>query len=104
MGLDDFGRMLAAILPVQVRHYHADMDDLPYCVWWEYGDDRLPAKGRQGEIIYSVQVDYFTETEYDPNIDILRDALARQDVPFVYHCSTEEGGRVIHHVFDCSVV
>lgn len=74
---------LLAVLPRAVYHYQApDNTAAPYIVWAEdgqgdsmCGDNIMTAQAVEGT------VDYFTDVEYDPNVDKLQRALRVRQIP-----------------------
>ena len=104
MTLPDFGTGLHNVLsPIPVDHYFSIKKKVPYCQWAEYGDSRLPGGSNQGEIFYYVQIDLYTNKEFDPADDAVRQFLAKNCVPFDYRLILEEDGKVLHHIYDCNV-
>ena len=86
---------------VPVSHYSADKKPDKYIVWAEdsqsgslHGDNQMI-----GQIIQGT-VDYFTKTEYDPNVDKIQDALNEAEISFrLNSVQYEDDTKFIHYEY-----
>lgn len=102
MKLDDLKNALLTVTP-NTYHYEAFQKPDQYIVWAEYGTKNLSADSRFGEKIFRVQVDYFTKTEFDPNVEKIEAVLDTDEISFDYLVDHEEDTGYIHHIWDCNV-
>jgi hypothetical protein len=58
-------------------HYvKPERERFPYAIWTEYSEEgSLPANNRKKYQPVAILLDYFTQTEFDPEIDRIQDAL-----------------------------
>jgi hypothetical protein len=70
------GEALDTALPGLASHYYRKPASYPACIWQEDGEgESFRADFREREQAIHGTVDYFTQTEYDPNIDVIQDVL-----------------------------
>lgn len=70
--LKKIGELLAAIEP-NCYHYFHTVKNAPYIIWAEDGEaDSLNTDNHKTEQVLSVDVDYFTKVEYDPQVDAIQ--------------------------------
>ncbi len=93
-------RDLLLTLNLPVYHYHAHQQPDEYIVWAEYGTDDQIADNKNTETAYRVQVDYFTKTEFDPNVDKINDLLDTDESRFRHPVDYEPDTGYIHHIWD----
>lgn len=86
-----------------VSHYHAHHQPDSYIVWSEYGGHNRTADNSIGERALRVQVDLFTRTEFDPDVETISALLDRDDISCDYHADYEKETSYIHHIWDCEV-
>jgi hypothetical protein len=103
MTLQEFRDILLAADPT-ASHYVSDQRP-NYTTWTEFGRKRLIADGHTAETVPKIQVDRFTQIEYDPVADAITQALEDADIPYEYLLDVEkdENGKLlyIHHIWDC---
>lgn len=76
--------VLTGIDGLTVRHYTAtDMGGNPYCVWYEDAEGSAfnGDNTKESQTISGV-IDYFTKTEFDPQVDAINLALSGNKIPF----------------------
>jgi len=89
-----------------IANYHTPVPAnaaLPYIALTDYAESYSRADDRIDDITEHIQADYYTKTEYDPNKDVIRDALDAAEIVFDYQCRYEDAEKVYHHIFDCEV-
>lgn len=100
------GKALADAIPGKVSHYFRDAKAFPFCVWAETGEaGALHADNGKAEQAISGVVDYFTQVEYDPNVDTIQETL--QSVADAWSLDAvqfEDAQRVIHYTWAWSVI
>ncbi|WP_041274641.1 hypothetical protein [Desulforamulus reducens] len=102
MSLVNLRDLLLTVTP-NVYHYHAHKKHDSYIVWSEYGTQGLNADSEIQEISWRVQVDFFTKTEFDPNVEKISSLLDREDISFSYLVDYEQDTGYVHHIWDCEV-
>lgn len=100
------GKILSDALPGIVSHYFRDNSKLPYCIWAEDGENlSFNADNLKAEQAIHGTVDYFTQVEYDANIDTIQDTLQHitnnWDLTYV---EFEDTQRVIHYEWSFTVI
>lgn len=75
--LTEIYEALNAISGLKVFHYaKPEKTKAPYLVWTETGEgDSFYADMKKAELVLQGDCDYFTQTEFDENIDAINDAL-----------------------------
>lgn len=110
LNLNDTLRYFAGVLnKVTTRAWHyakPERESFPYAIWTEYSEENsLPANNRKKVQPISITLDYFTQTEFDPEIDNIQNAL--NNAPRVQFELTdiqyEEETNVIHYTWSVSV-
>ncbi|HBV86885.1 MAG TPA: hypothetical protein DEF42_09610 [Desulfosporosinus sp.] len=96
-------RDLLLTVGVPVYHYHASKQTESYIVWSEFGTKKLNSDSQMKEKVIKVQVDLFTKTEFDPNVEEIDSVLDSDDISFDYQVDYEEDAGYIHHIWDCEV-
>lgn len=88
-------------------HYtKPERERFPYAIWTEYSEDgSMPANNRKKIQPISITLDYFTQTEFDQEIDRIQDALNDADqIQFeLTDIQFEEETNVIHYSWNVSV-
>ena len=88
------------VLPKAVYHYRAPKSTkAPYIVWAEdgRGDTTHANNSMVGQVIQGT-VDYFTRSEYDPNIDRIQRAMTIKHIVFrLASIQFEEETGLIHY-------
>ena len=80
MKLSDLGDALLEVIP-DVFHYEAWAKPDKYIVWAEDNEaDSLNANNHKDEQVIEGTIDYFTKTEYDPNIKLIQQKLNTLDL------------------------
>lgn len=82
-----------------VGHYEALKKTDQYIVWAEDGEDgSLWADGKMQEQTITGTVDYFTKTEYDPNVVKIQAALNDAEISFrLNSIQYEEDTKYLHY-------
>lgn len=98
------GQAFAAAV-TNAYHYFRPADKWPCLVWQEDGEgDSLHAGNHKAEQAIHGTVDYYTQTEYDPAVDAIQDALegirAGWSLASVQY---EEDTRLIHFEWEWTV-
>lgn len=103
MTLQDLRDLLGTIgLPV--AHYEMLNQPDRYIVWAEYMCSPLCADNNQAEILWKVQIDLFTKTEYDPAAESVVEELLKNEVAIIDRSTTYETDTgYIHHIYDVEV-
>lgn len=74
--LQQVGAALCDALGSIVHHYFRPTGEFPSCVWQESGEDySFHAGNHKEEQAIRGTVDYYTQTEFDPNADAIQDVL-----------------------------
>lgn len=88
-----------------VFHYWRPVKSAPMCIWQEDGEKSFRADLREREQGITGTVDYFTQTEYDPNIDkvqtALNEACSNWNINSVQY---EEETKLIHYEWTFTVI
>lgn len=97
--LQNIGIMLDDALPGIVFHYYRTNLTCPYLVWQETNEgDSFRANLYDREQAIEGTLDYFTQTEYDENIDTIQEVL--NDLMITWNLESvqyEEDTRIIHY-------
>ena len=101
--LTDFRDILLTADP-EASHYHSEKRP-NYTVWAEYGEQNIHANNKSAVNVVKIQIDRYTENEYDPMVDNITGVLEEADNiafsgPENNHDS--ENGR-LHYIWDCEV-
>lgn len=74
--MQQIGAALNDALGSHVHHYFRPTGEIPSCVWQEDGEDASFHSGNhKTEQAIRGTVDYFTQTEFDPNADTIQTTL-----------------------------
>lgn len=89
-----------------VFHYFAADKPDRYIVWAESGEvGSLEADNRKQEQTIGGTIDYFTKTDFDPNIDGIQNALKSAEIAFLLESvQYEEETGYIHYEWKFEVV
>lgn len=106
--LSQFHRRIAelSIGEDKVKHYYHERLKPPYLIWAEDGPSRnFNGDNRRCEWLASVNIDYFTKTEYDPVFDEIQELLNEMLGSRWRWDATqyEDGTGLIHHSWECEV-
>lgn len=98
------GKAFNDALPGLVYHYFRP-DSFPYLVWSEYAEgDSFHADIHKEEQVISCTADYYTKTEYDPNIDVVQEVLNSLEIPWrIESVQYEEDLKLIHYEWSFEV-
>ena len=106
--LEKLKKVKAALLKASenVFHYYAFKKSDQYIVWAENGEgDSLRANNRTEEQVIAGTIDYFTKTDFDPNIDVIQEALQSAEISFFLESvQYEEETGYIHYEWRFEVV
>ena len=93
-------------VPCNLFHYYADKKPDQYIVWAENGEvSSLDADNRKQEQTIGGTIDYFTKTDFDPNIDGIQDSLKSAEISFsLESVQYEEETGYIHYEWKFEVV
>ena len=103
MILPRFAAILADGLPFPVSHYYAHKQDPPYMVWHEYASAQLWADDGERERKYQVEINFFTESEFDPLDETIRELLEGNYIPYTYTVNYDPDENIIMHRYNCEV-
>lgn len=98
------GKALNGALPGLVFHYWRP-DSYPYLVWQEdmEGDSFNAGNHKEEQAIHCV-AHYYTQTEYDPNIDVIQEVFNCLECPFrIESVQYEEETQLIHYTWEFEV-
>lgn len=98
-------RQLDTQTTYSVYHYWRPMMKAPFIVWAETGEaDDFHADNGKAEIILSVTIDIYTQTEFDELLDKVFEYLDGKKIPFTLDSvDFEEDTRLIHYSFTCEM-
>lgn len=103
--LKGIGKAFNDALPGLVFHYYRPAKDRPYLVWAESAEsDAFYSDNRKTEQSISCLADYYTQEEYDPNIDTIQRTL--DDISDAWRIDAvlyEEDTKLIHYAFTFEV-
>ena len=106
--LEKLHKVKDALLTVTdtVFHYFAEDQLDRYIVWAESGEvSSLEADNRKQEQTIGGTIDYFTKTDFDPNIDAIQNALKSAEISFLLESvQYEEETGYIHYEWKFEVV
>lgn len=87
-------------------HYEAPKDTpLPYVIWQEVGGHSLYGDNTDGVNVYQVQLDIYSETEFDPLVGSIVEILRADDIAFDFPFSEYDSDlKLIRTIIDCEVV
>ena len=98
------GKAFNDALPGLVFHYWRP-DSFPYLVWREdmEGESFHAGNHKEEQAIHCV-ADYYTKTEYDPNIDVIQEVLNYLECPWrIEAVQYEEDTELIHYTWEFEV-
>jgi hypothetical protein len=98
MKLSDLRDALLEVIP-DVFHYEAKGKPDKYIVWAEDGEaDSLEADDQKDEQAIQGTIDYFTKTEYDPNVGLIQKKLNSLDLSWrLNSVQHEDETKYIHY-------
>ena len=106
--LEKLQKVKDALLTVTDAVFHYFAKDKPdrYIVWAESGEvNSLEADNRKQEQTIGGTIDYFTKTDFDPNIDDIQNALKSAEISFLLESvQYEEETGYIHYEWKFEVV
>lgn len=88
-------------------HYWRPKLDPPFCVWQEDSEsDSLTTDNHKREQAISGSIDYFTQMEYDPKVDLIQKALTdAENIGWsLIMVQYEEDSNLIHYSWDFTVI
>ena len=101
--LRQFGTDLASLDAgeYKVYHYWRPLMQAPFIVWAETGEARdFHADNGKSEVLMNIDIDAYTQTEFDPLLDKLFAFLAGRKIPFsLDSVDFEEDTKLIHYSF-----
>lgn len=99
--LEGVGKALNDALPGLVSHYHRPAGNRPYLIWAESAEsDAFYSDNHKTEQSISVLADYYTQEEYDPNLDTIQETLDTiADAWRIDAVLYEEETQLIHYAF-----
>lgn len=104
MKLPEFKDLLTSYVDGQypVSHYFFIKENYPYLRWQEIQQEgKMHANNRPSFLPWTVVLDYFTRTEFDPAVDDLIDFLCKDDdIAFKSRsvASTTDTGLILHEI------
>lgn len=105
--LEKLLRVRDALLQVSVDvfHYNAFKKTDQYILWAESGEgDSFHADNRKQEQVIVGTIDYFTRTDFDPNLDAIQEALKSAEITFfLKSVQYEEETKYIHYEWEFEV-
>lgn len=103
--LQAFGQELAQLLPdATIVHYWHPVADAPYLIWYERSEsDSFEADNRKAEMVLTVNIEYFTRTEYDPMVDSINDFLTTKGLWRLDGVLYENDTNLIHYSWTVEV-
>lgn len=108
--LQSFGEGLRTIsvnsTEAQVYHYWRPLKELPCIVWQETGrSNDFHTDNTKGEKLIDVDVDVYTNTEFDALLDALEAFLEASEIPYSLNdVDFDNEARVIHYSYTAQVV
>ena len=105
--LREFGTALRSLEgQYNVYHYWRPQMATPFIVWAETGEaDALHGDNRKGEVLMSISVDVYTQTEFDELLDAVFNFFNGREIPFELSAvEFEEDTKVVHYSFTCEMV
>lgn len=96
--LQQIGTALYVALGSMVHHYYRPDGKYPSCVWQEQGeDDSFHSDNHKTEQAIRGTIDYFTQTEFDTNADVIQRTLAEIGAAWsLESVQYEEDTKLIH--------
>lgn len=103
--IKQIGTALSNALGSNVHHYFRPDGECPSCVWQEAGEDlSFYASNIKQEQTIRGTVDYYTQTEFDANADIIQTALQSIGAAWVLESVQYEAEtKMIHYEWSWSV-
>jgi hypothetical protein len=76
-----------------------------YTIWSEYGENNINANNKNAVNVVKIQIDRYTEIEYDPIVESITEVLEEADnVAFSGpDRSIDEETKRMHYIWDCEV-
>lgn len=101
----DLRTLTNGYITYNVYHYWRPQMQTPFIVWAETGEaDDLHADNRKGEILLSITVDVYTQSEFDGLLDAVFDFFNDKEIPFELNSvDFEEDTGTIHYRFTCEM-
>lgn len=97
---------LTSIEGLKVYHYYRTQLEAPYCIWSEDMEgNSLQTSNHKVEQAINGTIDYFTQEEFDENIDAIQDALNGVENCYwsINSIQYEEDTELIHYEWTWSV-
>ena len=95
--LERIGSSLAELIP-NTYHYWRPVKQAPYCIWAEDSENGMEADNQKDGQAISGTIDYYTKTEFDPNVDAIQDTLNQLELPWALNSvQYEEDTNLIHY-------
>lgn len=89
---------------VSIHHYHRPLGAFPAIVWAEEGAASLHADNGMAEQTPAGTLDYFTQDEFDPNIDAIQAKLQELGLAWeLLSVQFEEDTGVLHYEWSWEV-
>ena len=103
--LSPLATALSNAVPNSFHYWHPAGTVAPYLVWKEDGDSNLWAGNGAAELAITGTVDYFTNIEYDPALDLITAALESVGASwYLNSVQFEDQTNLIHHEWVFEVV
>lgn len=104
MTLEAFRDILLTLGP-PVYHYAADKQEPPYIVWHEFGVRPWHGDNRRQALAHKIQIDLYTEREYDPLAGAVEALLSENGAAFDGPVTDyDEKTKMIRLIYECEVV
>jgi hypothetical protein len=89
-----------------VYHFEASQASaLPYIIWQETGGRALYGENVDAERVHSVQLDIYSETEFDPLIEDVLNMMREADIAFEFPITDyEKDLKLIRTIIECEVI
>lgn len=103
--LNNFRDLLLSVTE-NVFHYEAPKNaPIPHVIWQEVGGHYLHADNTNTESVYDVQLDVYTQNEFDPLIESLLGALKQDDIAFDFPTTEYDNElKLIRTIIECEVI
>ena len=87
-------------------HYEAPKDtSLPYVIWQETGGHSLYGDNTDAVSVYRVQLDIYSENEFDPLIENILNVLREDNIAFDFPFSEYDNDlKLIRTIIECEVI
>lgn len=97
--LSNFSNEIAKITGCNIYHYFRPVMNAPYILWAETGESNsLEADNGKREQAISIDVDYYTKTEFDSVIDAIQNLFVTNGFAFeLSSVAFEDDTNLIHY-------